>query len=120
MDTLLHRWLLRGAITSFLIFGATSVWGQNPPPNAGSTTSPTQADKDARQKEIQAARAQVQQDEQKLRDDLKQYGHGSSQVKADHQQLRQDQLKLRKLGGGRHNRRGGKRPHNPGQQPPQG
>ncbi len=91
----IHKWLLSGSLSSLIALGAAAGFSpaQNPPePNPGTT-----ADIKEDTQEIKGARATVQQDKEKLEADLKQFGKGSPQVKADRTQLRADRLALKKL-----------------------
>jgi hypothetical protein len=94
----IRKWLLSGSLSSLMALGAAAGFslGQNPTepnePKPGTT-----ADIKEDTQEIKGARANVHQDEEKLEADLKQFGKGSPQVKADRKQLRADRLALKKL-----------------------
>ncbi len=94
----IRKWLLSGSLSSLIALGAAA--GFSPAQNPTEPNEPkpgTTADIKEDTQEIKGARANVHQDEEKLEADLKQFGKGSPQVKADRKQLRADRLALKKL-----------------------
>lgn len=91
-------WVLSAFLAGLLVLGAGAGIAQTQKPAPTTEPQPgTKADIREDQSEAAALRAKIQNDREKLRADIQQFGKNSNVVKEDRMQLRKDLLALRKL-----------------------
>jgi hypothetical protein len=94
MSGTFRNWLMAGCLLgAFACAGAPVARAQGrvePAPG-------TRADRREDRRELQILKQRIQQDQYRLRTDLRLYGKRSAQVRADREQLRRDNLELQRL-----------------------